>query len=450
MPIARAPRRPARRPIRRPVRRAPRRSARRPLGPAGLLALIVTPLLGMIVVALLLGPARPASTVAAPSPTPERAPGRLWLVPLIAGTQVADTAGQTIDGCLQAFGAEDENGRYGCMAEVMAAIGERSTPEAAVSAIALANEQQPAFASECHMLSHAVGIGVFRQIGLPRVGEAIGIDSGLCGGGYHHGVIVSMAKSDPRFEADDPTTVASAFAEVCRLGTISATTPLERNCIHGSGHALVVIHDYDIAAAIEVCRAYESLTVLPGEVDGGERMRACAHGAFMENGWSGRVIGGPWTKLDDPSYPCSEFDTIGDSCWFNVAYQMAGDGYTRVEIAEACAGAARASWSEQCWVGFSRSGASLISPETTGERCAAAAAPWSVSQCIAEAAAELIDLFADPVAAARTCLESTGSDPLLCARTVGAAAARTETPETCAAFTTSVIVAACRNPESES
>jgi|694.fasta_scaffold17479_8 hypothetical protein len=427
----------------RPVRRSAR--SRRPapsrrFSLSGVFALLV-PL--ALLVAIGINPGSP-TTGSSPTPSvdPSRAPGRLWLVPLIGGTQTADPSGQTIEGCIATFAGENE--RYGCMAGVMAHIGETSTPANAVSAIAAQNETYPEFAAECHMLSHAVGIGVFRVIGMERVNEAIGIDSGLCGGGYHHGVIVSLAKSDPRFEADDPVTVASAFAEVCRMGTISETTPLERNCIHGSGHAIVVIHDYDIPKAIKVCQAYGDLPVQPGEVDGSERVTSCAHGAFMENGWSGRVIGGPWTRLDDPSYPCAEFGDLGASCWFNVPYQMAGDNYTRAEVAEVCDTAGTERWAAECWVGFSRSAASVISPETTAARCEGTSDDWGMPRCIAEAAAELIDLFADPDAALATCLVPENGDPAVCARSVGEASARTVVPDPCDRFEAATLRDACR------
>jgi hypothetical protein len=123
---------------------------------------------------------------------------------------------------------------------------------------------------------------------------------------------------------------------------------------------------------------------------------------------------------------------------------MDGDNYTRAEVAEVCSTAGTERWAAECWVGFSRSAASVISPETTAARCEGTSDDWGMPRCIAEAAAELIDLFADPDAALATCLVPENGDPAVCARSVGEASARTVVPDPCDRFEAATLRDACR------
>ena len=98
---------------------------------------------------------------------------------------------------------------------------------------------------DCHFVSHEIGHVAFTE--RPNVVEnLIGMDGGMCRGGYFHGVLAAYFHE----VQENSNALPSDYKEICNdlIGTSSY-----QDCVHGLGHGLVHYFGTDLPSSLERC-----------------------------------------------------------------------------------------------------------------------------------------------------------------------------------------------------
>src|SRR5437773_3183476 len=118
----------------------------------------------------------------------------------------------------------------------------------------------------CHAITHAIGQAAVRKYS--GVAEAFRYGDNACGSGYYHGVLQGVALTLGR------TRLLSDLDAVCVAVVGKEGKSLDYfNCVHGVGHAIMVVTDDELFEGLRVCDG----------VTGSMEQNACANGVCMEN-----------------------------------------------------------------------------------------------------------------------------------------------------------------------
>ena len=119
---------------------------------------------------------------------------------------------------------------------------------------------------KCHETSHHLGLWLYGYA--TNLDEAIQYVEMLCGGGLFHGVFQNYFMTQ-KFNNIPPD----------EIGVVGLCSKYEENsidrwqCIHGIGHGLINVYDYDVFAAVSRCE----------ELKPGLDQISCSKGTFMQN-----------------------------------------------------------------------------------------------------------------------------------------------------------------------
>ncbi len=156
---------------------------------------------------------------------------------------------------------------------------------------------------DCHTEAHTLGHVAYEIDGDKAFAEG----NSACHSGFYHGAMEVMLQE--RGTEDLETTVK----DICRSFPTNFGT---FECLHGIGHGLLATLNYDLPAALALCKTLEDdFTV-----------SSCYGGVFMENVVTGLGIGAaadhttPWLN-DDPLFPCNALDQ-NDAPIQRECYQM--------------------------------------------------------------------------------------------------------------------------------
>ena len=136
-----------------------------------------------------------------------------------------------------------------------------------------------------HNLSHTLGEIAFEQ----RSFKGFGACDSFLAFGCFHGVALAAIRTNGL-----DSTLSDALWEGCE-----SESPYPDNCLHGLGHAIMVINQYDVLKAFKECER-----IFPDE----NRSFWCQDGVAMENTFRSVVSnddGDTYENLDDPYYPCN-------------------------------------------------------------------------------------------------------------------------------------------------
>ncbi len=144
---------------------------------------------------------------------------------------------------------------------------------------------------DCHQPAHIIGRVAYEEFGM----NAFSGGSPACHSGYYHGAMEGLLKA--RGVADLPATVS----EACSLFDTDFS---KFSCLHGVGHGVLAYKNYDLPAALKLCR----------ELSTGYDQTSCYGGIFMENIVQGQGLGAVpdhktnWVNQTDPQFPCNKID----------------------------------------------------------------------------------------------------------------------------------------------
>ena len=174
----------------------------------------------------------------------------------------------------------------------------------------------------CHEIGHHLGMWLNAYLGDPQY--ALDLAKQQCGGSIFHGVIQNYLQIQKfnNIPIDDID-----IQEICSKFKDDPSFINRWQCLHGLGHGLADIYNYDTQSAISRCEEFEP----------GLEQISCSKGVFMQN-----VV--HWTETqtgdfdeNDLFYPCSVSPSkYVPTCYhYHITYMAAKSGGIKVLIPEA-------------------------------------------------------------------------------------------------------------------
>lgn len=162
----------------------------------------------------------------------------------------------------------------------------------------------------CHPIAHHVAeflLGYFDG----NLSEAISHVGNACGNALYHGVVenyfsIKILLEDVEIEDLD-------IISPCMNVGSSIDSNLHQQCVHGLGHSLATVYDFDVINAVKRCDEFENA------VD----QDRCSDGLFMENNNENFNEGGGSYDENDILYPCNSVDEkYKFRCYFYQGYYI--------------------------------------------------------------------------------------------------------------------------------
>jgi hypothetical protein len=121
----------------------------------------------------------------------------------------------------------------------------------------------------CHHEGHHLGMWLYDYT--RNLKEALNYATLLCGGSVYHGIFQSYFGGEQFVHNVDKNQIM--ITHLCPMGQENVNWLHERDCIHGIGHGLVKLYNYNTTAAVDRCNEFIPLWA----------QSACSRGIFMEN-----------------------------------------------------------------------------------------------------------------------------------------------------------------------
>jgi len=147
----------------------------------------------------------------------------------------------------------------------------------------------------CHPESHHLSEFLYGYLG--NVTQTLEYNDPLwCGGGNYHAIVYSHIQSQVVLNGIDPSNVD--ISTICPNDPENEPTISRWECLHGIGHGLTKINNFDAFSAIERCEEFEN---------DWERV-SCSKGLFMENVNNYYDKGQGTISKNDLFFPCNQLD----------------------------------------------------------------------------------------------------------------------------------------------
>jgi hypothetical protein len=162
----------------------------------------------------------------------------------------------------------------------------------------------------CHQIAHHVSeflLGYFDG----NLTKAISHVSNVCGNALYHGVVenyLTLQVLLEDIEIDDLDIVSPCM----NIGT-TLESNLHQQCVHGLGHSLATVYDFNVIEAIKRCDEFQN------NID----KDRCADGLFMENNNENIKTGSGTFDDIDIFYPCNKLEELYKfRCYFYNGYYI--------------------------------------------------------------------------------------------------------------------------------
>lgn len=173
----------------------------------------------------------------------------------------------------------------------------------------------------CHEIGHHLGMWLNAYIQDHQ--EALSIAKQQCGGAIFHGVIQNYLQIQ---KFNDTPLEEINIHEICSNFKNDPSFINRWQCLHGLGHGLADIYDYDISSAINRCEEFEP----------GLEQISCSKGVFMQNLVHWGETGDGDFDNDDLFYPCNDFEKYAPPCYhYHISYMAIKTGGINVQIPDA-------------------------------------------------------------------------------------------------------------------
>lgn len=181
-----------------------------------------------------------------------------------------------------------------------------------VDLITLYDSQVP-----CHETGHHLGLWLYGYVG--DLENSLNYAQQQCGGAVFHGVIQNHMMT-LNFKGEDPANVD--IQSVCKE-TPDNTYSIDRwQCLHGLGHGLTNLYNYDVLSAVNRCNEFEP----------GWEQISCSKGVFMQNVVNYVETRGGDFDENDIYYPCNQVETkLMPQCYhyLTTKFLLDNDGLVR-------------------------------------------------------------------------------------------------------------------------
>jgi len=211
----------------------------------------------------------------------------------------------------------------------------------------------------CHDEGHHLGSWLYNYT--KDLKEALNYATLYCGGSNYHGIIQSYFDLEYRVQNVDRNQIK--VSQLCPLEQENVNWIHERECIHGIGHGLTILYDYNTTAAVNGCNQFIALWA----------QSACSRGIFMENVNHFIKTGkGDFDKNEIYS-PCDKtVEKFAPQCYFYLPwYLLWGKNYSHNDAYAQCDNISPNKFVKYCYQGI---GMTLlfdenINPEQVIKKC---------------------------------------------------------------------------------
>lgn len=148
---------------------------------------------------------------------------------------------------------------------------------------------------QCHGESHELGQSIFAKY--KKIGAALGQCKARCTTGCMHGVLVEAFRE---YTFEDITGQLAGF---CKDDMTAMYKP--GNCAHGTGHALIMVTNYNIAEAIKGCSTFLDPAM----------QYYCASGVFMEYLQERKHSTTDPQQPESLHFPCDTYTQFPAACY---------------------------------------------------------------------------------------------------------------------------------------
>ena len=196
----------------------------------------------------------------------------------------------------------------------------------------------------CHEIGHHLGMWLNAYVGDPH--RALDLAKQQCGGSIFHGVIQNYLQIQ-KFENVSLNDID--IHEICIKFKVEGAFINRWQCLHGLGHGLTDIYNYDTQSAVSRCEEFEP----------GLEQISCSKGVFMQN-----VVHYTETETgdfdeNDLLYPCNitESKYVPTCYHYHITYmalKSEGDGVTIPEAFDLCDEISPEEMIKYCYYGMGR------------------------------------------------------------------------------------------------
>jgi hypothetical protein len=199
----------------------------------------------------------------------------------------------------------------------------------------------------CHEEGHHLGMWLFDYT--KNLKEALNYTTLLCGGSVFHGIFQRYFMGERIIHNEDKNQIV--ITQLCPPTKENVSWLYERDCVHGIGHGLTMLYDYNTTAAVDRCDEFIPLWA----------QSACSRGVFMENNDHFVAIGKGDFDKNDIYYPCDRTDEkFAPQCYyFHPIFLLERSNSTDgIEIFAQCDNITPTKFAKYCFQGIGR----MISP----------------------------------------------------------------------------------------
>jgi hypothetical protein len=141
--------------------------------------------------------------------------------------------------------------------------------------------------------------------------EALNYSTLFCGGSNYHGIFQSYFELEYRGQNVDKKEIK--VSQLCSTEQEDVSWMNERDCIHGIGHGLTILYNYDTTTAVSHCNEFIPLWA----------QSACSRGIFMENNdYFTKTGKGDFDKKEIYS-PCDKtIEKFAPQCYFYHSWPL--------------------------------------------------------------------------------------------------------------------------------
>jgi hypothetical protein len=155
----------------------------------------------------------------------------------------------------------------------------------------------------CHDTAHHLGMWLYSYT--TNLKEALGYAKPLlCAGAIMHGIFQGYFMTEHVHNVDSSQIM---ITDLCPVSLESVNWIYERDCIHGIGHGLAELYNYNTSAAVDRCNEFEPEWA----------QSACSRGVFMENLMLYLKTGEGDFDRNDIYFPCDRtIEKFAPQCYF--------------------------------------------------------------------------------------------------------------------------------------
>ncbi len=205
---------------------------------------------------------------------------------------------------------------------------------------------------DCHHKAHHLGVWLYGYA--TNLKEALSYATLLCGGAILHGIFQNyfMTEHDVRNVDKDQIKIT----DLCPISQDNIKWLHERDCIHGIGHGLVILYNYNTTAAVDRCNQFAPQWA----------QSACSRGIFMENNIRFIETGESNFDKNDIYFPCNRtVEKFAPQCYYyHPMYLLERNDYNYTETFSQCDNISPSEFAKYCYQGVGRKLSSLVYTNT--------------------------------------------------------------------------------------